>query len=427
MFQAKSGWNAMLPLRAPRSQAPRQFHFDTIVIGAGVTGLAAARRVADIEPESSVLLVDASTIGEGTSARNSGFLINLPHNTGMGGHGSPIEVAHKQIALYNEGLVWLKRLVDDHHIDCGWNPAGKFHAAATDDGVKKLRESLRNYSDWGVPFTEFSQDALVQELGTHHYKYAYHSDNNVFVNPAALVRGLADSLPKNVFLWEDEFVTALDKGKNGWQVATRTTELTAGRVIVTNNGFARRLGLARDRVFGIFTYAALTDELDAEELAKLGSKAEWGVIPANRMGSTLRKVSSGRFMVRSGYSYEKEAPLGDIRRELQACYRMRYPDMRSHALPLLWGGVTALTRNGALYFGCADKNLFVSIGCNGAGMLKGSMFGKLLGEMACGWQSTQLADALGFERPSWLPPEPIRGLAVRSTIAWHRRKAGIER
>lgn len=426
LYQARSGWNALLPMRSPNALPPRRKNFDTIVIGAGVTGLAAARRIGELEPSRTVLLLDASTIGEGSSGRNSGFLINLPHNTGMSGHGSPLEIARKQIALYREGLGWLKSLIDTHGIDCGWNEAGKYHAAATADGVAKLHDALHNYREWGVDYTEFDAAALRRELGTSHYLYGYHSKNNVFVNPAALVRGLADSLPANVTLWEEEFVSSLSPGKP-WRITTRTSELTAGRVIVTNNGFARKLGLARDRVFTIYTYAALTEELDAAELAQLGQADEWGVIPANRLGTTLRKASCGRFMVRSGYSYEREQPLEEIRKELQDCYRMRYPQMHSHALPLVWGGVTALTRNGALYFGRVAEGLYTSIGCNGAGMLKGSVFGKLLGEMACDRQSPQLADALGFERPNWLPPEPIRGMAVRGAIAYQRAKAGIER
>jgi len=93
----------------------------------------------------------------------------------------------------------------------------------------------------------------------------------------------------------------------------------------------------------------------------------------------------------------------------------------------VWGGVTALTRNGALYFGRLDDGIYISIGCNGAGMLKGSMFGKLMGEMACGHQSTELADALGFQRPTWLPPDPIRRVAVLSAIQYQKHRAGLER
>jgi len=416
----------LLPKRLARRTPPTDKHFDAIVIGAGVTGLAAARRMAELEPEARILLVDAGEIGEGSSGRNSGFLINLPHNTGMSGHGSPAEVARKQIALYNTGLTWLKSLIDRYQIDCDWNPIGKYHAAATPDGEKSLRSTLTQYREWGVQYRELGRSALEQQLGTRYYRYGYHSDTNTFVQPAALVRGLADNLPRNVQLWEGEPVLAIEPGRPH-RVVTPSMQLITPRVVIANNGFARKLGFARDRVFTIYTYAAFTPQLDSTELAKLGCAPEWGVIPANRLGTTLRKATSGRFMVRSAYSYEQEQPLSQVRALLQACYRNRYPDMKSHAFEYVWGGVTALTRNGALYFGRVAHGLYISIGCNGAGMLKGSMFGKLMGEMACGHQSPALADALGFERPSWLPPEPMRRIAVVSAIQYQKRKAGLER
>ncbi|RYH55887.1 MAG: FAD-dependent oxidoreductase, partial [Alcaligenaceae bacterium] len=80
-YNKNSGWNALLAARIPRTTRPTEPHFDAIVIGSGVTGLAAARRIGELEPDSRVLLIDASSIGEGSSGRNSGFLINLPHNT----------------------------------------------------------------------------------------------------------------------------------------------------------------------------------------------------------------------------------------------------------------------------------------------------------------------------------------------------------
>lgn len=425
-YQAGAGWNALLPARLPHTQPPLSRSFDVIVIGAGFTGLAAARRVAELRPEATVLVIDATTVGNGSAGRNSGFLINLPHNTGMGGHGSPVEVARKQIRLYDIGLKWLHELVTTHGIDCGWNPVGKYHAAATADGEQRLRDTLAQYQEWGVTYRELSRDALRSELGTDYYGYGYHSENNVFVQPAALVRGLADSLPPNVRLWENEPVVSLD-GTGPFKVTTPTMQLDARQVIVANNGFARKLGLARDRVFTIYTYAAMTPALSPDELRKLGPAREWGVIPANRLGTTLRKTLDGRFVVRSAYSYEKERPLSDVRDMLTDAYQRRYPHLASHKFEYVWGGVTALTRNGALYFGEIRKNLFASLGCNGAGVLKGSMFGKLLGEMACGQQSPELTDALGFERPTWLPPEPIRRVAVVSAIQYQKHRAGLER
>ena len=54
---------------------------DWVVIGAGVTGLAAARRLAELAPGARILMLDDYRIGYGASGRNSGFIIDTPHLT----------------------------------------------------------------------------------------------------------------------------------------------------------------------------------------------------------------------------------------------------------------------------------------------------------------------------------------------------------
>lgn len=415
----------MLPDRNQRSRSA-QSRYATVIIGGGYTGLAAARRIAELRPSEDVLVIEASTIGEGSAGRNSGFVIDLPHNTKMGGHTSPLEVARKQIRMYDDGRNWLERLVREHCIDCGWNPAGKYHAAAGDKGVASLRAVLEQYKQWGISFTEFDREGLNAKIGTPYYQYGFHSPNNVFVQPAALIRGLADSLPTNVTVLEDEAVFALDESAP-FLVKTVNGEYTSDRVIIANNGFAKQLGVLRDRLFTIFTYAAVTPKLSDIELAKLGDSREWGVIPANRLGTTLRRIQDGRLMVRSAYSYEREQAPEKTRELLTGCYKHRYPQMNSHEFEYMWGGTTALTRNGASFFGELRPGLYASVGCNGAGVLKGSVFGKLLGEMAMGVDSESLADVLSFDGPTWLPPDPIRKVAVTSAIRYQAAVAGPER
>ncbi|AWP77824.1 NAD(P)/FAD-dependent oxidoreductase [Bordetella bronchiseptica] len=425
-YQSGSGWNAMLPKRTPRTAAPARRHFKSLVIGAGYTGLAAARRLAELQPQDQVLVVDATVAGEGSAGRNSGFLINLPHNTRMSGHHSPLEVARKQIAMLQSGLDWLAQLSGQGGFDCGWDLAGKYHAAATADGEQSLRGALQQYGQWGVAFSELDRDALQAQLGTRYYRFGYHSMNNVFVQPAALIRGLADSLPENVWLMEDNPVLSID-GSGPYKVHTRGGEFTADNVILANNAFARRLGFLRSRLVTIFTYAGVTPVLSPAQQALLGERDQWGVIPANRLGTTLRRISGGRFMVRSAYSYEAEQPLERMEQLLRDSFVRRYPDLAAHDFEYVWSGSTGLTGNGASFVGAIQPGLYASVGCNGAGVIKGTIYGKLLGEQVAGHRSAMLDDLASFEKPNWLPPEPLRRIGALSTIAYQARKAGLEK
>jgi len=54
-----------------------------LVIGAGYTGLSAARKLGQLYPNQKIILVDAQLAGEGASSRNSGYLVDTPLNDGF--------------------------------------------------------------------------------------------------------------------------------------------------------------------------------------------------------------------------------------------------------------------------------------------------------------------------------------------------------
>lgn len=426
-YQNAAGWNALLGKRKLNTARPQGVRFKSIVIGAGYTGLAAARRLAELEPDDEVLVLDAAHVGDGAAGRNSGFLSLLPNRPSANRHGSIEEHAKRQMRIYKAGADWLHGLVTKHDIACDWDESSpRFSAAATESGAQSLKAMAQRYEAWGIACRTLSRDDLLDRLGTPYYQFGYHTPYNVFVQPAALIRGLAQSLPSNVHLVENLPVSHFYQGTT-YKVVTAEGTFECDRLIIANNGFARHLGLLRDRLITIFTYAGLTEVLADGEREKLGREPSWGVIPAHRLGSTLRKISGGRFMLRSAYSYEREMPMAQISRLLSTLYRRRYPAMRTHQFASVWGGCTALTRNGALYFGAIRQGLYASVGCNGAGVLRGSIQGRLLAELACDEGSDLLSDQLKLEGPNWLPPEPIRKIGVLSAIAMEQRRAGLER
>ncbi|XIA67511.1 FAD-dependent oxidoreductase [Bradyrhizobium sp. TZ2] len=139
----------------------------------------------------------------------------------------------------------------------------------------------------------------------------------------------------------------------------------------------------------------------------------------------MRKVL-GRFLIRSASSYEKESEPKKVHSILTRLFRNRFPGMRSYELEYVWGGVTAITSNGENYFGELRPGLYASVGCQGAGVLRASIHGKLLAEMACGSQSPLLTDRLMLSEPSWIPPEPLRGLGAIAKMTYEGWRAGRE-
>jgi ribulose 1,5-bisphosphate synthetase/thiazole synthase len=54
-----------------------------LIIGAGYTGLSAARKLGQLHPNQKIILVDAQLAGEGASGRNSGYLVDTTLNDGF--------------------------------------------------------------------------------------------------------------------------------------------------------------------------------------------------------------------------------------------------------------------------------------------------------------------------------------------------------
>ena len=59
-YQLDCGWNALLAPRVPRPALQQDLDTDVAIIGAGWTGIAAARRWQELSPGDSVTLLDSS-------------------------------------------------------------------------------------------------------------------------------------------------------------------------------------------------------------------------------------------------------------------------------------------------------------------------------------------------------------------------------
>lgn len=424
-YSARSGWNALLPPRMPRNQAPAERRFYAIVVGAGYTGLAAARRLAELMPEREILVIEASEIGEGSSARNSGFLSVNPTTPRPNAYGSADDDAIRKMRIVAAGLEWMRTLVKDHKIECDWDEkAPRISAAATSKGERKARSARGALEKWGMQCSEYSAQELRGLLGTDYYNYGYKPETYALVQPAALVRGLADTLPSNVMVLEHSTVEAV-VGGGPFQVRTHQGSFAADKVFIANNGHAEALGFLTNRMIVAYTYAALTPELDNDELDRFGTLPAWGVAPPMLMGTTMRKTLK-RVLIRSSFSYEKESDLEKVRSTLRRLLQRRFPRMRCYEFEHVWGGEVAIGSNGEGYFGELRPGLYASVGCQGAGVVRGTIYGKLLAEMAAGSQSSLLTDRLKAASPKWIPPEPFRGIGAISRMTWEHWSAGGE-
>ena len=76
-------WINELPKRIKLKTIYKNEDCDWLIVGAGYTGLSAARKLSQLNPGQKIILVDAQLAGEGASSRNSGYLVDTTLNDGF--------------------------------------------------------------------------------------------------------------------------------------------------------------------------------------------------------------------------------------------------------------------------------------------------------------------------------------------------------
>lgn len=395
---------------------------DYVVLGAGFAGLAMARRLAEHAPNARIILIDAQKIGQGASGRNSGFVIDLPHKFSLE-HPDP---AHKQklLALNRSAIAQLDCLISQYSIDCQWSAKGKYQGAVGERGEAYLDHFEHLMQDLGEPYSHVDGSELAKVLGTNYYSRAIYTPGGYLMQPAALVRGLGESLPDNVEVLENSPIRKLSKENGHWVLhgddgLVETTELLLGTSI-----FTREFGYLKNRLLPVMTFASWTRPLTDAEMQRYGGQLNWGLTLADHAGTTLRMTADRRILIRNTYKHVPKygSSMSDKVRE-QICddhrqvFLARYPELADVPFTHTWGGVYAISRNFTNFFGQLDQGVYASACDNGVGAAWGTISGTLLADYVMGATSNSLGDIQSVTgMPSMNPPEPFLGMGVKSRI-----------
>jgi len=164
---------------------------DVVIVGAGYTGLAAARQLARVG--AAVVVVEREDVGWGASSRNGGQVL-----TGM-----KLDVA-ALVARFGEirarelfdvataSIVRLEALIEEEAIDCGYARVGHLQAAFKPSHFDAFREEqalLARVFDHDVRVLPRSEQRA--EIGSNAYHGVLVDERSGGLNPAQYVRGLA--------------------------------------------------------------------------------------------------------------------------------------------------------------------------------------------------------------------------------------------
>jgi len=403
---------------------------DWLIIGAGYTGLSAARKLSELHPNKKIIIIDAQLAGEGASGRNSGYLVDTTLNDGFTSN-KELSNYKKKIDIYRLGIDVVKKFIKEHQVDCDWNEAGKYFASSIKKDQKILVNFANTLSELGFEYNLFNRDELYDKLGTNFYNLGLYTKGGILLHPGKLVRAMIDTLPDNIelieksqlFEWSKYFDKILCKFKN-YNIVTK-------KIIFCTNGFLKSLGIKSSYNFPLTLTASMTRPLNDNEFESIGKPKEWGVLPVRPMGATVRMTKDKRILIRNTAEVHNPFMMDDNKLKKRSLnhklgIKKRFPTLADNIIESNWSGIVSRTRNSSQIFEKIDNNIFAAGSYNGSGIGVGTLFGEQIAIKASNENSNEINIIEKRNKPTWLPPQPFLSLGVRTRLMYERFRSKLD-
>ena len=433
-----AGWKELLgdnQVDFPELDIDIETHW--LVIGAGFAGIAAARRLSQLVPDHErIVMIDACKLAEGPAGRNSGFMIDLPHELNSHTYAGGNDEDLKQIRLNRYAIEFAAAMAEQYAMPKQvFSRSGKVTAAAGERGLKQLESYSRHLTNINESYTLYDANKMKQWSGTSYYQQGLFTPGAVTIQPAAFIQSAAKGISDRVDIFQNTPVVGIEPGKPH-QVKTTKHTIKAQKIILAVNGHIESFGYLKRRLLHVFTYASMTKALNEEQLNRLGGSPDWGVLPADPMGTTVRKISSyqgsgDRLTVRNHFTFNPTMEMGkggfsSIMKMHDKSFAARFPMLDDVAMEHRWGGRLCLSLNSVPAFGELDPGIYSAACQNGLGTVKGTLSGMLAAELAVLGNTEMVAEYSSYDLPKKLPPKPFLSLGVKATLAFKELLAGKE-
>ncbi len=392
---------------------PVSGEFEVAVIGAGFTGLNAARKLARSGVK--VALLEAEHVGYGASGRNGGHL-NSGHFASFGAIKARFgdAQARRLWRAYDESIDMIEAIVAEEKIACDFRREGKLKLASKPAHVSRLQamcEEIRREVDPSVEW--LSREDVRRELGSDAFHGGVLSPKSATMHMGRYVNGLAEAAHRHgAAIWERNPVTGRERAANGWRLTTPTGSLTARQVILATDAYTTEtFGYFRRRMFPIASFIIVTRPLTAEEIAatipgRRNYTNSLNIANYFRLTPDNRLLFGGRARFSAVSNQTTDAGSGELlRRQMVGMF----PQLAEVAIDYCWGGLVGCTQDRFPRAGTADGVIY-GMGYSGHGAQLSNLIGGVLADIAMGRRDTNPLEGMAWNavpmhtgRPWFLP------------------------
>ena len=377
----RPSWGAPLPL--PES-------VDVAVIGAGFTGLSAARTLAKRGVRVAVL--EGETIGWGASSRNGGMVLTgmkLGVNKLISMYGR--ERTQRMYAASLASIDCVEQIVREEKIDCDFSRCGHLEVACKqkhfDDYARQVEVIAREFNH---QLRVLQKRELVTEIGSNIYYGGMVDEVSAGLNPARYVAGLGRAaVNAGAQICEHTRVESMQResrqGESGWRIITSKATLWAHEIFVGTSGYTGRATPAlQKKIIPIGSFIITTEILPEALACELSPRNRMIYDSKNylyyyRLTPDRRMLFGGRaaFFPENDKTVRQSADI--LRRGMVDVY----PQLRDAKIEYVWGGTLDFAFDIMPHAGQMD-GMYYAVGYAGHGVAMATYQGQKMAELIAG-------------------------------------------
>jgi len=388
-------------------------HYDVVVIGAGFTGLGAARKLA--KEGAKVAVFEAETVGFGASGRNGGHVNNgIAHSFTAACAQFGEDTAIAMYRSYDDGVDTIERIIREEGIACNFKRTGKLKLASKPQhmaGIESNFEAIHRLVDSETAL--LNREELGSEIGSDVFHGAMLQRKSASMHMGHFVAGLANAADRHgAEIYENTPVLSVEKDLRGHQVITPNGKVTADNVLLATGAYTTKaFGWFSRRIIPVGSFLIATRPLTRDEIEATLPGDRTCVTSMNvgnyfRLSPDNRLLFGGRARFSANSNQSSDAKGGAI---LRAAMTEMFPHLADVEVDYCWGGMIDMTKDRYPRTGQAG-GLHYAMGYSGSGAQIAAHLGEIMADQMSGiarenpWADLPWPQVPGhFGKPWFLP------------------------